>query len=32
MDEQKLRKYLLKCELQYRADHQEKEEYLGPPL
>ena len=28
MDEQKLRNYLLKCELQYRADHQKKADCL----
>lgn len=33
MDEQKLRNYLLKCELQYRAKHQEEGgclEWLAP--
>lgn len=28
MDERKLRNYLLKCELQYRADHQDKADCL----
>lgn len=29
MDEQKLKNYLMKCELQYRADHQEKGDCLN---